>query len=321
MHMSANTYKSFAYQFFESSNQLCSIGKYENIDTILSDDTPYWIHIENPSKSLQQRISKVFDITKPIRNILFNEEASPRCIKHKDSLILILQGVNPEGEIDDSKIIRFLLTRNGLLSIGKGQLSAINDLRDDLKEHALGEHLTCFTTLVEYIISYMSDRIYKIDEMLDLMEECTDLTNEASTNLASVRQEAVHLRRFVLPQREAISQAVSKINLLQTQIPLNFSELYQMMVRQVETLRMIRERALIIQDNYSNQIGEISNRRMYVLTIIMLIFTPAFFVMSLFSMYLPLPGMNNRATWWLVILFIAVLSTGLFALFKYKKWL
>lgn len=319
--MSATIYKSFAYQFLAESNTSIPIGKYENINTLVSSELPYWIHFEKPSKSLQQRLGKIFNIDKPALNAFFNDTTSPRCLKHKDSVMLLLQGVNPNEDIDEKKMIRFLLTKNGLISIGTEQLQAVNDVLDDIKSHAFGNQFFCFSALLDYLIGYMSDKIYNLDEELDHMESSTELPSDANINIMNVRQDTVSLRRFVLPQREAIAQAVNKINLLQSDNLLNFTEFNETMMRQVETLKMIRERALIIQDNYSNQIGEISNRRMYVLTIIMLIFTPAFFVMGLFSMYVPIPGMNSPLTWWFVTLFIAASSTGLLALFKYKDWL
>ena len=78
---------------------------------------------------------------------------------------------------------------------------------------------------------------------------------------------------------------------------------------------------MIIHDNLANQIAEIANQRVYLLSVIMLLFTPAFFIMGLFSMYIPMPGMYSNVTWWVVCGIIVIVSYTLYFSFKRKKWL
>lgn len=322
--MATSHYKSFAFQLTKTSSHQIPLGKHENIDSVADAELPYWMHFEKPSNHLQGHLIKKLNIPKTVRNILFSEEERPRCIKYQDSLLLILQGINSEQKTEHEKempMIRLWLTKKGLLTIGNGYLQAVNDLREDMKDYPLSDQVVCFVTLLEYLISYMSERTYQLDEQLDSIEASSELSNDAISNIMKIRQDTVRMRRYALSQREAIAMAVNKLEAFSSIFSGNFSELNEAMIRQVETLKTIRERAMIIQDNFTNQIGEISNKRMYVLTIIMLIFTPAFFVMGLFSMYLPTPGMNDPLSWWLVTIFIFVSSTGLFWLFKKKKWL
>ena len=181
--------------------------------------------------------------------------------------------------------------------------------------------MTCFIHVIENIINSLEDSIYHLDENLNKIESNFEYTEEATLNIMSIRQDIIFIRRYIFPQKDALINLSNKIDFVSDSIRASLKELSEGMLRQVEAIEMLRERAVIIQDNLTNQIGEIANRRMYLLTIIMLIFTPAFFIVGLFSMYLPIPGMNSRLTWWIVDIVILVVSYGLYKLFKVKNWL
>ena len=318
-------YKNFAYQF----DPLIPIGLtkdiYTNIDLMLMNGKEYWIHFEKPSKNLQLQLSKKLSIPKSVRSILFAEEVRSRCIKIEGGYILIIHGVQPSTmeENSDFPTLRFWVTKNGILSISTGKIQSVYNLHSMLREMSDPEpnYIDCLTHLLENIIFYLEESLYQLDEKLNKVESNFEYTEEATLNIMPIRQDIIYLRRYIFPQRDALINFSNKFDLASDNTKIFLKELSDGMQKQVEAIEMLRERAIIIQDNITNQIGEIANRRMYLLTIIMLIFTPAFFIVSLFSMYLPIPGMNSRITWWAVDFTIVIVSYGLYKLFKIKKWL
>ncbi len=316
-------YKSFAYQFEPLMHIRLTSDIYDNIDALLKQQHPYWIHFEKPSKNLQQQLIKRLNIPKAIHTILLADESRPRCVKFDDDYVLIIQGIQPSVMTSDEDIpsLRFWITPQGLLSLSTGKVQAIDDLQLNIKNLLDPTPLLCLTTLLEYVIGYTEDSSYQIDEELNKIEADFKYMDETTINIMNVRQNIIFLRRYILPQRDALIVLANKLENIPIGMKNTFKELSDSMLRQVETIEMLRERAMVIQDNVTNQIGDISNRRMYLLTIVMLIFTPAFFIMGLFSMYMPVPGMNSKFTWWGITTFIIVLSVGLFVLFKKKKWL
>ncbi len=315
--------KNFVYQFDPLRHISLTKDLYASLDAVLSSTHEYWLHFEKPSKNLQQQLVKKLSIPKSARPILFAEEVRSRCIRVENGFILIVHGVQPSTMvgIDDFPTLRFWITKNSILSISTGKIDAIVDLQKDLNDIADVTPILCFTYLIEYIISYLEDSIYHLDEKLTKVESNFEYTEEATINIMSIRQDVIFLRRYIFPQKDALINLANKIDFVTETNKTLLKELSDGMLRQVEAIDMLRERAVIVQDNLTNQIGEIANKRMYLLTIIMLIFTPAFFILGLFSMYVPIPGMYSHYTWWIVCVVILVISYGLYKLFRIKKWL
>lgn len=321
--MAESSYKSFAYQFDPLVHLKMTQGIYENMDTLVSSGRPHWLHFEKPSKNLQQKLSKKLDLPKPVRLILFAQEVRSRCVKFHEGFVLVVQGVQPStmAGAEDFPTLRFWITPQGILSLSTGKIEAVYNLQKSLGTLSPTTPMTCFNGLLSDLIGFLEASVYDLDEELNKIESNFEYTEEATAKIMVIRQDIIYLRRYLLPQKEALVTLSTKIEFISESDRSDLKELSDSMLRQVETIEMLRERAVIIQDNLTNQIGEIANKRMYFLTIIMLIFTPAFFVMGLFSMYLPIPGMNDQFTWWAVVIFIFISSVGLFWLFKKKKWL
>ena len=321
--MTQKAYKSFAYKFEPFTQINLTTDRYNQIDVLIESDNPYWVHFEKPSKTLQNQLAKKFKLPKMARVVLFAEDVRSRCVKVEDGYVLIFHGVQPSTMLgnDDFPTLRFWIRKDSVLSLSTGKIDAIYDLQKDMHSMPNPSIMRCLIRLIEDLASYLEDSIYNIDEQLNKIEINLEYTEEATLKISSMRQDIIFLRRYILPQRDALISFSTKIDFVSNPTKELLKELSDGMLRQVEFIEMVRERAIIIQDNLMNQIGEIANRRMYLLTIIMLIFTPAFFIMGMFSMYLPLPGMNSHYTWWWVSLSIVLTSVGLFWLFKKKRWL
>ncbi len=315
-------YKSFACQFDPLTCIRLTNDKYDNIEAVINSNKAYWMHFEQPSKNLQQQLIKKLNIPKIACTILFSEEARSRCVRFENTYILVVQGIELStiSSYQEVPSLRFWITPQGLLSISTAKLQAVQDVQAALETFPDLDPMLCLITLLEYVISYMEEVTYHLDEELNKIETGLELTDRITVSIMNIRQEIVRLRRNVLPQRDAITLLSNKVE-ASPSVENSLKELNNSMIRQAETLEMLRERAIIIQDNLTNQIGEISNRRMYLLTVIMLIFTPSFFIMSLFSMYLPIPGMNSAWTWWIIVIFIIVSGIGMAYVLKKKKWL
>lgn len=321
--MSQSCYKSFVYTFEPLKHISLTNDIYTHLNAVLGSEQAFWCHLESPSKNLQQQIAKRFALPKVVRMILFSEEARSRCVKHDKGCVLIIQGVQPSTMVDDKDFptLRFWITKQGILSISTGKIQAVYDLQKNIDATSETNPIQCLTMLLEDLISYLGDSVYQIDEALNKIEANFEYTEESPLRVMSIRQDIIYLRRYVFPQRDALINLAHKLTFVTDSVRSELKELSDGMLRQVEAIEMLRERAVVIQDNLTNQIGEIANRRMYLLTIIMLLFTPAFFIMGMFSMYVPIPGMNSKLTWWLVSLLIIISSCGLYYLFKKKRWL
>jgi zinc transporter len=92
--------------------------------------------------------------------------------------------------------------------------------------------------------------------------------------------------------------------------------------RYVEDLELVREKAMVLQEELINMMAQQQNDRMYVLSIIAAIFLPISFITGLFGMNVAgLPGINEPSAFVYVAGFMTAMVVTILAIFRLKKWL
>ena len=131
------------------------------------------------------------------------------------------------------------------------------------------------------LVSALFDRM---DPVLTQLSEQTDNVEEKILEGASItlresivdiRKKAIMFRRYMAPQRDAIGQLrMSDLDCLSDNHKRQLQEAYNHIVRHVEDLDAIRERAQIVKDEIANILSDRLNKNMYVLSVIAAIFLP-----------------------------------------------
>ena len=93
------------------------------------------------------------------------------------------------------------------------------------------------------------------------------------------------------------------------------------MARYVEDLDLVRERALVIQEELMNRLAQEQNQRMYVLSIVAAIFLPITFITGIFGMNVAgLPGVETTWAFWGVMIAMLGITGGVMILLRRKRW-
>jgi zinc transporter len=141
--------------------------------------------------------------------------------------------------------------------------------------------------------------------------------------LASLRRQAITLRRYLSPQREALGRLVSeKVEWIDDAHRMRIREITDRLIRDMEDLDAVRERAAVSQEELLSRLSEQLNQRMYVLSIVAAIFLPLGFLTGLLGINVGgMPGSDNPQAFWIfsALLLIAVVMQLL--VFRWKKWL
>jgi zinc transporter len=174
------------------------------------------------------------------------------------------------------------------------------------------------------VFSHIEDETYELEGLLDKIEAEIDTIsiNEAQKIVVDIRQQVISFRRYLMPQRDAILRLPSeKLKWLPQKQSMEFKDYGDNMSRYVEDLYAARERAGVLQDKLYNRLSDRLNTKMYVLSIIALIFLPAGFITGLFGMNIIIPGANNVDTFWVVVSLIASMTIGMYFYCRRKEWL
>lgn len=301
---------------------------WQAVESWTPESGPIWLHLDRNDDAVQQWLRTDAKLDYLVADTLMAEETRPRTVTFRDGVLSILRGVNlnPGADPEDMVAMRIWVEENRVISVRARQAMAAQDVRRDLEENHgpkdSGE-------LLAWIGNRMVDRMGPIvDDMADVVDGLEDEllvseNREIRHKLREMRREAIGLRRYLAPQRDALSRLYQEEHhLFQMNHRQRFRETADRVLRIVEELDELRERASIIQDELSTRIAEQMNRTMYVLTVVASVLLPISAITGLLGINVGgMPGEKNEFAFWIVIAILGVLVVGQVWLFKKLKWM
>ena len=301
---------------------------WEEVNSWTADQGPIWIHLSYTSENAITWLQEKSGIESFIAEALVSEETRPRSTVIGKGLLLNLRGVNlnPGADYEDMVSLRMWAEENRIITTRKRRLLSITDLRDQFKKGCGPTSISQFIICVnELLTSYIENAVEGIEDTLSTLEEEVVSSQEEAlrTQISAIRRESILLRRYLAPQREAISR-------LQVDSTAWFTEtdrrhLYEIansLVHIVENLDSLRDRATVAQEELVNSLSAQLNSRMYVLSIITAIFLPLTFFTGLLGINVGgIPGATYKWAFLIVILLLVLICTGQYFYFRKRHWL
>jgi len=251
------------------------------------DDGTLWLNLDYSAPDAARWLVERSRIAPVIRDALLDDDPRPRATAHGDALLLIVRGINAnEGALpEDMLSIRAWIEPRRVVTMRRRRSRSLKQLAADLDRGA-GPTTTSELTalLVERVLEHVAARV---DTLSDDIAGCEDQVLDGSRGelrgqLAGHRRNAIALRRFLAPQREAFGKlAQLAVPWLDAAARGRMAESADRMTRTVEELDAARDRAAVTQEELQSRIAEATNQRLYVLSIITAIFLPLGFVCSL----------------------------------------
>lgn len=258
-----------------------------------------------------------------VRDALLAEETRPRCTVHGDGALLNLRGVdaNPAAEAGDMISVRFWLEAHRVVGVSPRPLDAIADLLASiprgLAPRSPGE-------LVSRLALRLADRaepaVADLDERMDAVEDRLIDASDSSlrTELGEIRRSAIRLRRYLVPQRDALDTLeIEDLTWLSARDRSHLREAADRVTRLGEDLDAIRDRAAIVHDELLDQRAESLNRRMLLLTVVAAIFLPLSLITGLLGVNVGgIPGADSPVAFAVVCALLVATGVAVYALFR-----
>jgi zinc transporter len=181
--------------------------------------------------------------------------------------------------------------------------------------------------LADRLVARMEPVIAEIDDRIDALEDevLESYSPEMRERLATVRRQAILLRRYFAPQREALLRLASDQEAtpwLEQRERHLLRETADRITRYVEDLDAGRERAAVVHDQLANHISDEMNRGMYILSVIAAVFLPLGFITGLLGINVGgMPGVDSAWAFAAVCVLLAVLAGLEFWLLRRLKWI
>ncbi len=251
------------------------------------------------------------------------DETRPRCTVHGKGILLNLRGVNldPGAEPEDMISVRLWLEAHRVIGVWVRPLQATEDL---IRAMERGEGPASPGDLVAKLALRLADRaepsVIALNELIDDLEEAVwdPKTEVMRARLADVRRRAIVLRRYFLPQRDALSTLeIEDARWLKDHDRSRLREAAERVSRFGEELDAIRDRAQIVHDQIMDQRAERMNQRMLVLSVVAAIFLPLGLLTGLLGINVGgVPGADNPYAFAVVCGLLVVIGLALFWWFR-----
>jgi zinc transporter len=245
-----------------------------------------------------------------------------------NGLLLTLRGINPNPGTDPEDMVAVRLWSDGrrIITTRRRRLSAAAEISVELDNGRGPRDASEFVeSLTDKMVQRMSDVIDDIGDEVDDLEEkvLTMESHELRPIIAEMRRNAIGLRRYLAPQREAVSRLYSeKLDWLSEMDRSRLRESADRTTRYIEDLDMARERAVVVQEELSSRLSEKMDRTMYILSIVAAIFLPLGFLTGLLGVNIGgIPGAEDQNSFLIFNLLLVCIVMLQLWLFRFKKWM
>jgi zinc transporter len=293
----------------------------------LDNTRPHWLHFDYTQATTDKWLNEQSELNPLVITALLNDETRPRATALHDGILISLRGVNlaPNSDPEDMVSIRLWCTKDKVISTRRRTLLSTRDIATELDNGEGPQNSSEFiVNLTENLIIRMTNTIYEIEEKVAEIEEKLLVSSHYAlrTELSDLRRQIISLRRYLSPQREAMTQLLSdKISLFSMESKIQLRETTDHLTRFIEELDSVKDRAVVCQEEVSNNLTEQMNNRMFVLSIVSAVFLPLGFLTGLLGINVGgIPGADNHYAFLIFILILITVVAAQVWIFRKKKW-
>lgn len=287
-----------------------------------------WLHFNRLAAETREWLEESSDLDETVITALLQSETRPRCAAYEDGLLLNLRGINhnPGAEPEDMISVRIWAMQNLVISMRSYPVKAVHEVREEVSAGLLDNPSPggLLVAIAERLIDKIEPVVDQLKDEADEFEE-TLLSSKRlpATDLAEFRRTILILRRYILPQREAMAQLQREGRLLfDLDHSMHLRETGDRITRIAEELDSIRDRAAVLQDQVAGQRQEQLNRRLLVLSLVSAFFLPLTFFTGLLGMNLAgIPFADETWSFPAVVSLTIVLGVGLLGFLKWQRWI
>jgi len=301
---------------------------WDEIDAWTPDQGPLWVHLDFAEDGAKTWLNQKSGIDPVLVRGIVAMDARPRVEASNDALLVSLRGVNlnPGADPEDMVGIRVWVDKDRIITVRHRRLMAVQELRERLEQghgpKTTGEFLA---RLADGMIDRMGPVIGDLEDRVDALEDEILSRGRSSlrSELSDIRRVAITLRRYLAPQREAMSRLlIEDVTWLHDMDRTVLREVADRTTRFVEDLDSTRERAAVIQEELAARLAEQMNRTMYVLTVVAAILLPPSLLTGLLGINVGgMPGVDSDWSFAIVVVAIAILGVVEFLVLRWLKWI
>ena len=294
-----------------------------------------WIDVEHPSKADLERIHREFPQFHPLTlEDTLSPIQRPKIDEFDDHLYIVMHFPVFEKrthKITSSEVDMFV-GKDYVVTLHDGRLKPLVELVDTaiddtkMRKEIFGKDASFLTyNIFNALMDYCFPILYKNDINLDILEDKIFEGGEFSKlveELSIERRNVLNYRRIISPQRAVIAnleRAMKKMGFKMADV--YFDDLVDHVEKIWGSLEEQKEVVEGLHESNIALVNTVTTDVVRLLTVITVIFLPLTLIASLYGMNVPLPFMDHKFAFELVLGIMLVLLVLMVIFFKKKNWI
>lgn len=288
-----------------------------------------WVHLDSSSCQTEKWLNKSYPLDANIIKLLLAKDVRPGCVIHANGLLFTLRDLNSSHKAnpEDMVAIKIWIDNHHIITACSTPSESIEEIVSEIERGKVPCNPAQFLVAINHKVTHRIAGV--LQELNDAIDDLEDEIINAHSNLlrpkiADIRQKAILLHRYLAPHRDACNRLE-----LETSLPLatqenkiSVREAHQLIIQYLEDLDSIRDRTIVNYEQLESRLVEQMNQRMYVLSMVAVIFLPLSFITGLLGINVGgIPGVKDHWAFPIVCGALFLLLGLMLYYFHRKKWL
>jgi zinc transporter len=284
-----------------------------------------WTHLESDSDELALTVRP--DIPDVAANALIATETRPRCERIDRGAIVNLRGPAAVDTDNSDRLVSIRMwARAGKVdSVTRRPLAASAAVTAQMEAGGILDPGDLVTAYAREISAALDPQVAELGDELDDCESGLESANKfrLRTAITRIRSEAIAFRRFVAPDRDALTQLTAMdFDWLAEDDKLHIREAADRFARMTEELEAVRERSALLHEQLTDLRAEEIDQRSLLISVVAFIFLPLTFITGLLGMNVQgIPDAQDPWAFWEVVILCVLLGIGVLAWFVRRQWI
>lgn len=284
-----------------------------------------WLHIEGAVRATRADLPGY--VPPMAGNALLASETRPRCDDVDDAALINLRGTAFDTMQDSDGLVSIRVWVEGarVTSVSRHRLAALGKVETMMRAGRIIDGGD-FVAALAHAIS--TDLDPKVADLGDTLDDCEAMLDDGDIytlrrQIAAIRSQAIVLRRFVAPDRDALAaMAQLEFGWISKDDQMHLREAADRFARMAEELEAVRERAALLHEQLTDLRAEKIDQRSLAIAVTAFIFLPLTFVTGLLGMNVGgIPYADKPWAFWGVVGFCLAISLVVMGWFAKRQWL
>jgi magnesium transporter len=294
-----------------------------------------WLDIQGDSSPSENMLRNVFKLQHITLLTIGEEHERAKFVESDDYRYLVVHGLAFDTTTEEANTpkLDIVFAKNFIITAHLESLPWLDSLLETAKKNDPEEHIMSrgMPFLLYAVLDTLTDSYFPvlddIDDLIDTLEDVTvtDTSNVVQVRIFRIKRALAQMRRTISPQVEVANALVARTGgLIPAEAEPYFADVHDHLIRSFEILDSYRDLMSGMLDVYLTTVSNRLNEVMKQLTIIATIFMPITFITGVFGMnfgHLPQVEHDNGYFFWIVLLFMAIITVAQIWFFRRRRWL